>query len=172
MHDSIGEDVDILGLDGTDYGSQKAELFSPQWFGELYLPFFRTQMDWVHENTDWKVWLHSCGSIPHILPHLVEAGLDIINPVQCSADGMDPLWLKQEFGDRLTFWGGSVDTQQTLPFGTPQEVRREVAERIRALGPGGGYVFNPIHNVQHSTPPQNIVAAFDAARETGRYPLG
>ena len=167
----IGDDVDVVGIDGTDYGSQKAELFSPEWFGDLYVPFFRRQIEWIHENTPWKVWLHSCGSIPHILPHLVEAGLDIINPVQCSAQGMGAEWLKREFGGVLTFWGGGVDTQKTLPFGSPAEVREEVAERIRALAPGGGFVFNPIHNIQHSTPPENILAAFDTVRESGRYPL-
>jgi len=102
---------------------------------------------------------------------LVEAGLDALNPVQCSAAGMDPRWLKETFGDRLTFWGGGVDTQKTLPFGTPEQVAAEVEERIRIFAPGGGYVFNPVHNIQQGTPPENIVAAFDAARAAGRYPV-
>jgi hypothetical protein len=167
----LGDNVDILGLDGTDYGAQNAELFNPELFGELYLPFFREQNDWVHEHTAWKTWLHSCGSITAILPILVEAGVDIINPVQTSAAGMDPAWLKREFGDRIVFWGGGVDTQRTLPFGTPEEVAAEVRERIRIFAPGGGYVFNTIHNIQQNTPPQNIAAAYETARSAGAYPV-
>jgi len=135
------------------------------------VPFLRQQYEWVHRNTRWKVWQHSCGSIPRLIPMLVEAGLDALNPVQCSAAGMDPRWLKETFGDRLTFWGGGVDTQKTLPFGTPEQVAAEVEERIRIFAPGGGYVFNPVHNIQQGTPPENIVAAFDAARAAGRYPV-
>jgi len=168
---ALGDKVDIVGIDGADYGSQKAELFSPDWFEELFLPGYREQYDWIHRNTTWKVWQHSCGSIPHIIPMLVEAGLDILNPVQCSAAGMDPGWLKETFGDRLVFWGGGVDTQRTLPFGTPEQVAAEVEDRIRVFAPGGGYVFNPVHNIQQGTPPQNILAAFDAARAAGRYPV-
>lgn len=168
----VGDNIDILGLDGSDYGSQKSELFNPDWFAELFVPFFRQQNDWVHANTSWKTWQHTCGSIARILPMLVETHVDILNPVQCSAEGMDPQWLKDTFGDRLTFWGGGVDTQQTLPFGTPEEVAAEVAERIRVLAPGGGYVFNPVHNVQHGTPPQNVLAAYGTAREVGEYPIG
>jgi len=167
----VGDAVDIVGLDGADYGSQKAELFSPDWFAELFVPHFRRQNDWVHENTTWKTWQHTCGSITRMLPLLVESGLDILNPVQCSAAGMDPQWLKDEFGEKLVFWGGGVDTQKTLPFGTPEEVAGEVRERLRVFAPGGGYVFNPIHNVQHGTPPENVVAAYETAREAGRRPV-
>jgi hypothetical protein len=167
----LGDNIDILGLDGTDYGAQNTELFAPETFAELYVPQFRVQNDWVHQHTSWKTWLHSCGSIPRILPQLVDSGLDILNPVQLSAGGMDPRWLKREFGDRLTFWGGGVDTQRTLPFGTPEEVAEEVRERVRILAPGGGFVFNTIHNVQQDTPPENIVAAYETARKAGVYPI-
>jgi len=143
---AIGDGADLIAIDGTDYGSQKGELFNPEWFAELYVPFLRQQYEWVHRNTR-------------------------LNPVQCSAAGMDPRWLKETFGDRLTFWGGGVDTQKTLPFGTPEQVAAEVEERIRIFAPGGGYVFNPVHNIQQGTPPENIVAAFDAARAAGRYPV-
>ena len=95
----------------------------------------------------------------------VPAGFDIMNPVQCSADGMDPKHLKREYGDRITFWGAGVDTQQTLPFGTPEEVRAEVLERLEILSPGGGFVFNPIHNVQPKTPVENLQAMFGAVDE-------
>ena len=168
----LGDSIDVVGLDGTDYGAQNRELFAPGLFAELYVPFFRAQNDWIHRHTGWKSFLHSCGSIPRLLPLLVEAGVDILNPVQTSAAGMDPGRLKREFGGRLVFWGGGVDTQRTLPFGTPGEVRREVRERVRAFAPGGGFVFNPIHNVQQGTPPENVAAAFDAARTAGVYPIG
>jgi len=164
---AIGGNIDILGLDGTDFGAQKSELFSPAWFEDLFLPFYKIQNDWVHQNTTWKTWLHSCGSIVHVLPMLVESGVDVLNPVQCSAQGMDPSWLKQMFGREIAFWGGGVDTQHTLPFGTPDQVAAEVADRIRIFAPGGGYVFNPVHNVQANTPPRNIAVAYETARRMG-----
>jgi hypothetical protein len=167
----LGDNIDVLGLEGADYGSQRAELFSPDRFAELFLPGFKAQNDWVHRHTNWKTWQHSCGSIVRILPMLVESGLDIINPVQCSAEGMDPKWLKERFGRKLAFWGGGVDTQRTLPFGTKEGVIREVTERIKILAPGGGYVFNTVHNIQQGTPPENIIAAFDTVLKAGRYPI-
>jgi hypothetical protein len=168
----LGDSIDILGLDGTDYGSQNAELFSPELFAELYVPFFKIQNDWVHRHTAWKTWLHTCGSVTRILPLLVEAGVDILNPVQTSAAGMDPAWLKRTFGGRIVFWGGGVDTQRTLPFATPEEVAAQVRERVRIFAPGGGFVFNTIHNIQQGTPPENILAAYDTARTAGAYPIG
>jgi uroporphyrinogen-III decarboxylase len=102
---------------------------------------------------------------------LIDSGVDVINPVQTSAAGMDPAWLKERFGDRIVLWGGGVDTQRTLPFASPDEVAAEVRERIRILAPGGGFVFNPIHNIQQGTPPENIEAAFEAARAAGVYPI-
>ncbi len=167
----LGDNIDILGLDGTDYGAQNAELFSPELFAELYVPYFRIQNDWVHRHTPWKTWLHTCGSVTRIIPRLLEAGVDILNPVQTSAAGMDPAWLKRTFGSRIAFWGGGVDTQRTLPFASADQVAAEVRERVRLLAPGGGFVFNPIHNVQQGTPPENVLAAYDTAREVGRYPL-
>jgi hypothetical protein len=168
----LGQNIDILGLDGTDYGSQNSELFSPDLFAELYVPYFKIQTDWVRRNTAWKTWLHTCGSVTRLLPLLVEAGVDILNPVQTSAVGMDPAWLKGRFGARIAFWGGGVDTQRTLPFASPEEVAAEVRERLRIFAPGGGFVFNTIHNIQQGTPPQNIAAAYDTARTAGRYPIG
>jgi hypothetical protein len=170
LKEHLHDNIDILGLEGSDYGSQRAELFSPDWFAELFVPFFRQQNDWVHANTSWKTWQHTCGSVTKILPMLVESGVDILNPVQCSANGMDPVWLKERFGRDIVFWGGGVDTQKTLPFGSPEEVERQVAERIRIFAPGGGFVYNAIHNIQQGTPPANIVAAFDTARSVGVYP--
>lgn len=167
----LGDTIDVIGMEGNDFGAQNAELFSPELFQELFVPFLREQNDWVHRHTRWKTWYHCCGSITRILPMMIDCGVDVINPVQTSASGMDPSMLKSRFGDRIVFWGGGVDTQRTLPFGSPDQVAAEVRERIRLFGPGGGFVFNPIHNIQQGTPPENIVAAYDAAREAGVYPL-
>ena len=171
LNSYLKDSIDILGLDGTDYGAQNNELFSPEAFEELFLPYFKEQNEWVHGNTNWKIWQHTCGSVTKIIPMLIESGLDILNPVQTSAAGMDPTWLKHEFGSQITFWGGGVDTQKTLPFASPEEVKREVAERIRVFAPGGGFVFNTVHNIQQETPPENILAAYDTARTVGRYPI-
>lgn len=171
LWEAVGENIDIVGLEGFDFGGQNSELISPADFESLYLPYYKEQYDWVHKHTPWKVFQHCCGSITKILPMLVESGLDIINPVQCSAAGMDPHWLKESFGDKLTFWGGGVDTQKTLPFGTPEQVAQEVKERIKVFAPGGGFVFSAVHNIQHSTPAENIIAVFDAAYRYGKYPI-
>ena len=168
---AVGDRICAIMISGTDYGTQRGELFSVELFRELYLPYYRRMNDWVHENTSWKTWYHCCGSIYRLLPTIIEMGVDVLNPVQCSAVDMEPRKLKQEFGDKLVFWGGGVDTQKTLPFGTPEEVAAEVRERIRILALGGGFVFNPIHNVQHGVPPENLLAAFDAVKEFGRYPI-
>ncbi len=101
---------------------------------------------------------------------MIRAGIDILNPVQTSAANMDPKWLKDTFGDRVTFWGGGVDTQRVLPFGTPEEVRADVTERMRIFAPGGGFIWNSIHNIQYDVPTENVVAALETARELGRYP--
>jgi uroporphyrinogen-III decarboxylase len=119
----------------------------------------------MHRHTAWKSFKHSCGSVVRLLPCFVEAGFDILNPVQCSAAGMDPAMLKAQYGDRLTFWGGGIDTQQVLPFGTPDQVRRQVLERCRCFSPGGGFVFNAVHNIQARTPVANILAMLEAVRE-------
>jgi uroporphyrinogen-III decarboxylase len=135
------------------------------------MPFHKRVNDWIHQNTMWKTFIHTCGSVIALIPDFVEAGFDILNPVQCSAAGMDPSELKRRFGDQVTFWGGGVDTQHTLPFGSPDEVRKEVRERIEAFGPGGGFVFNTIHNVQARVPAENLVALYEAVREYRDYPL-
>ena len=116
-----------------------------------------------------KVMLHSDGALFPLIPSLIEMGVDILNPVQTSAHGMDPVRLKAEFGDQLSFWGASLDCQKTLPFGTPEEVAREVEAHVHTLMPGGGYVFAPVHNVQAGVPPENLITMFDTARAVGRY---
>jgi hypothetical protein len=160
-----GEVVDVLFICGTDFGTQESQFCSPATFDALWLPYYRRVNDWVHAHTRWKTFKHTCGSITPLLPNLLEAGFDILNPVQCSARGMDPRRLKAEFGERIVFWGGGVDTQKTLPFGTPEAVRREVLERCEVFAPGGGFVFNTIHNLQALTPLANIVAMLDALAE-------
>jgi uroporphyrinogen-III decarboxylase len=109
--------------------------------------------------------MHSCGSVVALIEHFIDAGIDILNPVQCSAAGMDPRILKERFGERIVFWGAGVNTQHTLAFGTADQVREEVRQRIEVFGDGGGFVFNPIHNVQANTPIDNVVAMFEAVRE-------
>jgi uroporphyrinogen-III decarboxylase len=163
--------VTAVYLTGTDFGMQTGPFVSPKTYRQLYQPFHRRLNDWIHDHTSWKTFIHSCGSIVALLDDFIEAGFDIVNPVQCSAADMDPRELKRRFGDRVIFWGGGVDTQRTLPFGTPDQVRAEVRDRIRAFGPGGGFVFNPIHNVQPQTPVENLQAMFQALQEYGRYPF-
>ena len=121
--------------------------------------------DWIHSHTSWKTFKRSCGAVEPLIEVLIEAGFDILNPVQCSAAGMAPDRLKDAYGDRLVFWGGGVDTQKTLPFGSPAEVREEVLRRCEVFGRDGGFVFNTINNVQPQTPVANLVAMFEALRE-------
>ena len=160
-----GDVIDVAVVCGADFGTQSSSFCSPQTFRDLWLPFYRVMNDWIHANTSWKTFKHSCGAVEPFLESFIEAGFDIINPVQCSAVGMDPVGLKEKYGDRLTFWGGGVNTQKTLPFGTPEAVREEVLRQVEILGPGGGFVFNSVHNVQARTPVENLVAMVDALRE-------
>ncbi len=164
---AVGSRGEAVYVSGTDFGTQQGPFISLDMYRELYKPFHRRVNDWIHQHTTWKVFYHSCGSIVHLLDDLVEVGVDIINPVQCSAAGMDPAWLKETYGDRLVFWGGGVDTQHTLPFGTPEEVYREVQERLRVFSPGGGFVFTPVHCIQQNVPVENLLAMFEAVRAEG-----
>ena len=164
-HQTIGESVDVVFLCGTDFGTQTSAFCSVPTFRELWLPYYKQMCGWIHAHTTWKCFKHSCGSVKRFYESFAEAGMEVANPVQCSATGMEPEQLKQDFGDRLTFWGGGVDTQKTLPFGTPKEVREQVLRRCEIFAPGGGFVFNSIHNIQAGTPVENIVAMFDAVHE-------
>ena len=164
IYSAVGDRVSVALVTGTDFGTQNGPFISPSAYRKLYQPFHRRVNDWVHTHTPWKTFMHSCGSVITLLPDIVDAGFDILNPVQCSAAGMDPVVLKERFGDKITFWGGGVDTQKTLPFGTPDEIRRQVRQRIEIFGRGGGFVFNTVHNVQAGTPAENLVALYDAVR--------
>jgi len=137
-------------------------------YRDLYKPFHKKLNDYIHSHSNWKVFIHSCGAISELIPDLIEAGFDILNPVQCSATGMDPAMLKREFGKDLVFWGGGVDTQHTMPSGTPEDVYREVSERIAIFNRDGGFVFDAIHNIQGDTRVENLLALFDAIRDSSR----
>ena len=171
IHAAVGGKVDAVFICGTDFGSQTSAFCSAKTFRDLYFPYYRRLLDWIHKNTRWQCFKHSCGSVVRFIPSFIEAGFDILNPVQCSALGMEAAALKAQFGDRLTFWGGGVDTQRTLPFGSPEEVRKQVLERCEVFAAGGGFVFNSIHNLQARTPVANIVAMFDAVKEFNGAPL-
>jgi hypothetical protein len=168
---TLGDAIDIFGIDGADFGTQRSEMFHPELFERYHLPYYTSINTWIHQHTGWKTWKHTCGSVRKLIPYFIESGLDAINPVQTSAEGMEPAELKGEFGDRITFWGGGVDTQRSLPFAEPEQVYREVAQRIRTFGPGGGFVFSAVHNIQAKTPPENIQAMFDAIEDFGTYPI-
>ncbi|MEI8044377.1 MAG: uroporphyrinogen decarboxylase family protein [Verrucomicrobiota bacterium] len=163
---AVGDRVQVVFVSGTDFGTQTGQFCSAQTYRELYQPFHKKVNDHIHKLTRWKTFIHSCGSVVPFIPDFIEAGFDVLNPVQCSARGMDPRWLKREFGRQLVFWGGGVDTQQTLPFGTPDQVYRQVRERIDIFAEGGGFVFNAIHNIQSNVPTENILAMFRAVKDS------
>lgn len=165
----LGDKVDIVVFGGDDLGMQDAPQISPSTYQEIFLPRHKRLWQYVKKHTDWKVFLHSCGSIYQLLPYLIEAGVDIINPVHINAKDMEPQRLKDEFGDELVFWGGGCDTQSVLPNGTPEDVRKEVKNNIEIFSPGGGFVFTPVHNIQPDVSPENIVAVYEAAKEFGGY---
>ncbi len=169
IYRSVANRATVVWVSGTDFGSQNGCFISPRAFRDLYKPFLKRVNDWIHDNTPWKTFIHSCGSIQPLIPDIMEAGFDILNPVQTSAANMQPEVLKARFGDRVTFWGGGVDTQRTLPFGTPDEVRAEVRERLAIFGQGGGFVFNPSHNIQAGVPIENLLAMYETVRDYGRY---
>lgn len=163
--EAFGDKLDVIWISGSDFGSQRCELISVDIYKEFYKPFYKRMNDWVHKNTTWKTFYHSCGSIVNLLDDMVDAGVDILNPVQCSATGMDPKMLKEKYGDKLTFWGGGVNTQETLPFGTPEEVRKETLNRLEIFSKNGGYICNTIHNIQNPTTTENMMAFFNAVKE-------
>ncbi len=161
----LGDLVDVINICGTDFGTQTSSFCSVNTFREMWMPYYKQVNDWVHKNTRWKTFKHCCGAIEPFVDSFIESGFDILNPVQCSAAGMDPVHLKKQYGERLVFWGGVVDTQTVLPFGTPEQVREQVLGRCEIFSAGGGFVFNTVHNVQARTPVENLVALIDAIHE-------
>lgn len=164
IHAVVGNAVDAVVICGTDFGTQTGTFCSPSTYDELWHPYYKQLNDWIHANTEWKTFKHSCGAVETFMSHFIESGFDIINPVQCSASGMGAKGLKEKYGDQLVFWGGGVDTQHVLPFGTPEEVRAQVLERCEIFSETGGFVFDAIHNIQARTPVGNIVAMIEAVK--------
>ncbi len=166
--EGVKDYVDII-MFGDDLGSQDMPFISPDKFREIFKPFYKKMWDCVHENSNCKVFLHSCGSIYKLIPDLIDAGLDILNPVQTSAKDMEPEKLKKEFGKYITFWGGGCDTQEVLPNWSPNEIKRHVKERIEIFSKNGGFVFCQVHNILANIPPENVVAMLEAVNEFGKY---
>jgi hypothetical protein len=165
IYQQIGNKIDAVFICGTDFGTQTSTFCSPDQFRELYVPYYKRINDWMHQHTEWKSFKHSCGAVETFMPLFIEAGFDIINPVQINAQGMEPRHLKNTYGKDLVFWGGGVDTQKMLSFGTPAEVKQQVLENCEIFAKDGGFVFNTVHNIQANVPIENIVAMLDAIKE-------
>ena len=165
LHKRVGDSVNAAFICGTDFGTQWSTFCSVDTYKSLYHPYYKRVNDWIHIHTTWKAFKHSCGSVISLIPSFIDSGFDILNPVQCSAAGMDPVQLKKEFGSEIVFWGGGVDTQKTLMFGTPDAVRTEVMRRCELFGKDGGFIFNTVHNIQGNVPVRNVVAMFEALKD-------
>ncbi len=161
----IGNKIDAVFICGTDFGTQNSTFCSPQSYNNLWLPNYKKVNDWIHENTTWKTFKHSCGAVEPFISLFIESGFDIINPVQINASGMEPRNLKKKYGDNIVFWGGGVDTQGAFAFGTPQEVKDQVKRQCEILNKNGGFVFNTVHNIQANVPFENVVAMLEALKE-------
>ncbi len=166
--DEVGDLVDVIMI-GDDLAGQKGPLFKPDFYRRVVRPRQRKLVEYIRSRTPAKIWYHTCGACAGYIPDLLENGIDILNPVQISAAGMDPAVLKARFGNRLVFWGGAIDAQHVLPTSSPETVREQVRRNLAIWKPGGGYVFNNVHNIQAGVPPQNIVALYEAAYEFGFY---
>jgi uroporphyrinogen decarboxylase len=167
--DELGDVVDVIA-EADDFGTQLSQLISYDTFREMIKPRQSELIAYMRSRADNAfIFFHSCGNIRAFLPDFIDMGIDIINPVHITAAGMDPAGLKKDFGGDVVFWGGGIDTQEILPHGTPAQVRDHVKSNIEALAPGGGFVFNTIHNIQADIPPENIVAMYETLREFGRY---
>ena len=165
LNRSVGDKIDVIFICGTDFGTQVGLICSPQTYEELYMPYYQKVNNWIHENTQWKTFKHCCGAVETLMERFIDSGFDIVNPVQINAKGMDSILLKEKYGDRLSFWGGGVDTQKVLPFGTPEDVKKQVRQQCEILGHSGGFVFNTIHNVQANVPVENVAAMIDTLNE-------
>ncbi|MGA2501364.1 MAG: uroporphyrinogen decarboxylase family protein, partial [Tepidisphaeraceae bacterium] len=164
--DLFGDAVQVAVITGTDFGTQMGPFIAPAAYREMYQPYHKAITGLIHNRSNWKCFIHSCGAVRKLIPDFIDAGFDILNPVQCSAVDMDAARLKQEFGKDIVFWGGGVDTQKTMAFGVPEQVYTEVANRVRIFNQDGGFVFNSVHNVQGNTPIENVEALFKALRDS------
>ncbi|MBM3470103.1 MAG: hypothetical protein FJX73_04835 [Armatimonadetes bacterium] len=161
--------IDVVS-EADDYGTQTSQLISPRMFRNLLKPRLKILFDRIRQLAPTaRLFFHSCGNVRPLLPDFIELGVDILNPVHIRAGGMEPSGLKRDFGGEIAFWGGGVDTQEVLPFGTPQQVKDDVKRNIESLAPGGGFVFSTVHNIQADAPPRNIVAMWEAVWEFGGY---
>ena len=168
LHEVIGDNIDVVYVCGTDFGTQDSTFCAPEQFDDLWMPYYQRVNRWIHDHTTWKTFKHSCGAVEGLMSRFIEAGFDIINPVQISATGMDPVHLKKTYGKDLVFWGGGIDTQSTLPYASPEEVRESVLHQCDIFAKDGGYVFNTVHNIQANVPVENIVAMVEAVKAFGR----
>jgi uroporphyrinogen decarboxylase len=168
---AIGEYVQVTAIGYDDLGTEEGPQIDVKTFREFYKHRYEELIGYVKKHSKMFTWLHSCGSIYPFIKEFIDIGLDVINPVQISAKGMDPEKLKKEFGEQITFWGGGIDTQHVLPFAKPEEVVDHVKKLIKIFAPGGGFVYASVHNIQPGVPPQNIVTMFKTAYEYGKYPI-
>jgi len=159
---AIENRIVAIGVSATDFGTQNGPLMSLDSYRELYKPYHKIMNDWIHKNTKWKTFMHSCGSIIDFMEDFIDAGFDIVNPVQFNAANMDLKKLKSKYGDRIVFWGGGVNSQKTLPFDTPEEIKEEVNRNVKILSKDGGFICSTVHNIQGPTPTENIIAFFKA----------
>jgi len=165
----VGQYVDVMVFGGEDLGSNLAPFISPDKFVEIFKPIYSKLYGYVHDNCDAKVFIHSCGAIFKLIPHFIDAGVNIFNPVQTEATDMEPEKLKKEYGKDCTFWGGGADAKLTLRHGTPKEVKEDVKRRMEVFAKGGGFVFCQIHNILTGVPPKNVFAMMEAVMEYGGY---
>jgi uroporphyrinogen decarboxylase len=166
--EAVGDIVDVVMI-GDDLAGQTGPLFSPDFYRKIVKPRQKKLVSHIKMLTNAKIWYHTCGSCMEFIPDLIDIGIDILNPVQISAKKMSPRTLKQKFGEALTFWGGGIDPQHVLPFAPPIQIREHVQKNIEIFMPGGGYVFNNVHNIQAEVPPENIISLFEAAYDYGFY---
>ena len=164
FYNTVGNNIDAIFICGTDFGTQDSQFCGVDTLEEMYLPYYKKLNDWIHANTNWKTFKHSCGAIEPLLNTFIKAGFDIINPVQINAKGMDPKHLKDTYGGQITFWGGGVDTQKVLSFGTVEDVKKQVHSECQILSKNGGFVFNTVHNIQANVPTENIVSMLDTIK--------
>ena len=165
IYGKVGNKVDVVFICGTDFGTQTSQFCDEETLLTMYGPFYKKINDWIHQNTTWKTFKHSCGAVEPFIKDFIDLGFDILNPVQVSATGMEPGHLKDTFGKDIVFWGGGVDTQNTLPFGTPEQVEKEVLKHCEIFSKDGGFIFNTVHNIQATVPVENIVAMINALKK-------
>jgi hypothetical protein len=165
LFEVIGNRIDVVFTCGTDFGTQNSTFCSTETYDRMWLPYYKKVNDWIHKNTTWKTFKHSCGAVEPLISHFIESGFDIINPVQINASGMDPKRLKEKYGSNIVFWGGGVDTQGAFAFGTPDQVKEQVKTQCDILNKNGGFVFNTVHNIQANVPFKNVIAMLEALKE-------